>query len=70
MTARNSKIKHTRPGARVRKDTALDAPVTFRVAEDELEAIRDAATEQGVSVSQWVRGSALAALKVSKIVTA
>ena len=55
------KTYYPRPKRRVRHDAPLSHNFGVRVAEDEAEAIRAAAEAAGVSVAQWLRGTAVSA---------
>lgn len=52
---------YPRPGRRVRRDAPLTQTLGIRVAEDEAEVIRAAAAAEGLSVAQWLRGTAISA---------
>jgi uncharacterized protein (DUF1778 family) len=54
-----TKVKHPRPGARVRPDTTLERVIPLRVADDDLELIRQAAAADGMPASTWIRAVAL-----------
>jgi len=53
------KVKHPRPRARVRPDTTLERAIMLRVADDDLELIRQAAAADGMPASTWIRAVAL-----------
>lgn len=53
------KVKHPRPRARVRPDTTLERAIMLRVADDDLELIRQAAAADGMPASTWIRTVAL-----------
>ena len=55
------RAKHIRPTARVREDAPLSVPMHLRMAEDEAELVRQAADLQGLSVAQFLRGTAISA---------
>lgn len=52
---------YPRPGRRVRRDAPLTRHMGLRVADDEAEMIRAAAEADGLSVAQWLRGTAISA---------
>jgi len=56
------RVKHARPGRRVRRDAALTVPITLRLAEDEAAIVRDAAALAGISVAQWLRQAVIPAV--------
>lgn len=54
-----AKTKHPRPTRRVRPDTTLERLVALRIADDDLERIRQAAAADGMPASTWIRTVAL-----------
>lgn len=54
-----TKIKHPRPKRRIRPDTTLERLVALRIADDDLERIRQAAAADGMPASTWIRQAAL-----------
>jgi uncharacterized protein (DUF1778 family) len=59
MTEPRRKPTYAKPSLRTRPDRALKASLTTRIADDELEIIQTAAAEAGVTVSAYLRASAL-----------
>lgn len=55
------KTYYPRPARRVRRDAPLTETYSLRFAADEAEAIRAAAEAAGLSLAQWLRGTAVSA---------
>lgn len=54
-----TKTKHPRPSRRIRPDRTLERLVALRIADDDLELIRQAAAADGMPASTWIRSVAL-----------